>query len=340
MYNYTSEDSQQIGFIDKHKILQYVTEGEIFELVFGFRPIEFDYVLSPFRKDKKPGCWFERDLEDKLVFRDFNYGDRPLDCFDVVKIHYKLANFYSVLLFIKENLIDGKNLDIKNPIKVVQPIIKQPVEILIDTRNFVSRDAIYWTQYGISKQNLIDDKVFPIRKFMLKNSKNGDVKNRVYESCYAITNFPEGRKKLYFPYRKGGSRFITNCKKNDIGGINSIPSLGRQLIISKSYKDFRVLSNLGKYCIWIQNEGMLPDHDILIPIIKGFQEIIVWFDNDNAGITASIKFKEHISSKINNTVRSIYLPEELNLKGVSDPSDMYCKMSKQHLINFINSNVK
>ena len=34
------------------------TEEDIFELVFKFKPKEFDYVKSPFRKDDSAGCWF------------------------------------------------------------------------------------------------------------------------------------------------------------------------------------------------------------------------------------------------------------------------------------------
>ena len=49
IFNY-SEDEKR-GFIDKDDILKYVSEEDIFELVFGFKPKEFDYVTSPFRND-------------------------------------------------------------------------------------------------------------------------------------------------------------------------------------------------------------------------------------------------------------------------------------------------
>lgn len=340
MYNYTSDKQERLGFLDKNEILQYVSEEEIFELVFGFIPKEFQYITSPLRKDKKPGCWFEKGLDGRLVFRDFNYGSKPIDCFQAVMDYYKIPNFYQTLKFIKRKLIDDKGKKIVREIPKQEPIVKKPVEIFVETRDFLRKDGIYWSKYGITKENLIKDKVFPVRKFSLKNSRNGDVTNRVYESCYAFTEFKEGRKKLYFPFRKGSHRFITNCKKNDIGNIDNVYHIGRTIIISKSYKDCRVLTNNGNHCIWIQNEGMLPDYDYIIPTIKGYENIIVWFDNDQAGIKASIKMKEYLSKEIGNKVSSLWLPEHLNEKGISDPSDLYKKDSKQSLISFIYEKIK
>ena len=59
------------GFINKKKILEYVSEEQIFELVFGFEPVECEYVESPFRDDRNPGCWFQYCPSGKLRFVDF-----------------------------------------------------------------------------------------------------------------------------------------------------------------------------------------------------------------------------------------------------------------------------
>lgn len=334
MYTYTSDNIGNIGFIDKDKILEYVSEEDIFQHVFGFKPVEFVYVRSIFRIDKRPGCWFERGIDGRLLFRDFAYGRRPIDCFEAVKIKYKLNNFYEALKYIYDNLIKDKSLIQSNTNN--KPIfIKKDVVINIETRNFLNRDGLYWSKYGISKENLISDKVFPISRFILLNTKNGDIKTRLYETCYAYTEFENNRKKLYFPFRQGSKRFITNCKKNDIGNINNVPSIGRQLIITKSYKDCRVLTNQGKHSIWIQNEGMVPDNDVLIPKIKGYSDIIVWYDNDQAGINASIKLSDMINSFIGNKSKPLWLPESLLTEGITDPSDLIAKKSLQHLTEFI-----
>ena len=42
------------GFIDKDEILKYVSEEDIFELIFGFKPVEYERIVSPFREDNIP----------------------------------------------------------------------------------------------------------------------------------------------------------------------------------------------------------------------------------------------------------------------------------------------
>ena len=87
---YSSDNLERRGFIDKNKILEYVSEKQIYALVFGFEPEEFQYVTSPLRVDNNAGCWFET-TEFGLVFRDFTYGKRPMDCFNVVQAYFKQA---------------------------------------------------------------------------------------------------------------------------------------------------------------------------------------------------------------------------------------------------------
>ena len=71
-FNRTTDDIVESGFISKDKILEYVSQEDIFQLVFGYKPIEFEYVTSPFREDTNPGCWFEIDLNtNKLRFTDY-----------------------------------------------------------------------------------------------------------------------------------------------------------------------------------------------------------------------------------------------------------------------------
>ena len=47
------------GFLSKEDILSYATESQIFYMVFGFFPKEYQYTVSPFRDDKTPGAFFE-----------------------------------------------------------------------------------------------------------------------------------------------------------------------------------------------------------------------------------------------------------------------------------------
>ena len=40
-------------------------------------------------------------------------------------------------------------------------------------------------------------------------------------------------------------RFVTNCTADDVGGVHSIDPFSQYIIITKSYKDYRVIKNQG-----------------------------------------------------------------------------------------------
>lgn len=343
-----TDNIEERGFINKSKLLEYVTEEDIFELVFGFKPVEFVYVTSPFRVDENPGCWFERNLSTGILrFVDFGNSNVVngvnminIDCFDAVSIYFGFSNFYKTLEFIKSKLIDGKNLTAIPTVKMSKVKVKNRVQTSIDiqTRDFNNKDKRYWTKFGITKQQLINDKVFPVLRLKVKSVKADYIK-RVNELCYAFTAFDNNRKKLYKPFQKGKKRFLTNCKIDDIGEIQSLPDIGTQLIISKSYKDCRVLRNEGLNSVWFQNEGMIPSDEVLYDLIERFDEIIVFYDNDDTGIEASKKVSDKINSFLPGKARELYLPIELRKFFIKDPADMYSKMGKKHLTNFIKQNL-
>jgi hypothetical protein len=344
----TTDNVVESGYISKDKILEYVSQEDIFQLVFGFKPTEFEYITSPFREDNSPGCWFEIDLNtNKLRFTDFadarviaGVKMTNIDCFDSVKVYYGLPSFYKTLEFIKAKLIDGKNVknDIvhKIYIKPSTKVKKKPVKILMNTRDFYLVDKNFWeTRYGITKQNLIDDKVFPIRKFKLFNTKTGDHLFKTEDIAYAYTEFESGNKKIYRPTKKGSNRFTTNCNADDVGGMHSKIKSGRLLIITKSYKDYRVLRNLGLNVRWLQNEGMFPKSKVFWDLLEGFDKVVVIFDNDSTGIISAEKLVTLINFPAGHKASSVHLPVELLQKNISDPSDLIHKRNQQELINFL-----
>lgn len=346
-YNSSNDNLGARGYISKAKILDYVSQEDIFSLVFGFKPVEFEYVKSPFREDDSPGCWFEY-YNGKLLFKDFGNQSRVgkikmtfIDCFDAVQVRYNLSNYYQTLAFIKKHLIEGKNLPLREHKLQQKSSKKEAVQVLIKARTFDKRDKEFWSKYSISRQNLIDDKVFPTIAVKLLNSKNGDTSFATRDISYAFTDFNFGRKKVYRPNQKGGSRFISNCKADDIGNINQLKPYGKQLIITKSYKDCRVLRNHGLNSVWFQNEGMRPSIKSTIDLCKRFEEVIIFYDNDEAGIKASNKISNEINIMLPNKSRGLYLPTSLNTEGVSDSSDYVVHSGHNALRQFLtNNNIK
>lgn len=332
LFNLQDDNIEVGGYIDKRSILRKITEEEIFKYVLKFEPKEFDYICSPLRQDKHPGAFFQRSIyTNKLLFVDWaDSSNTHYDCFEFIKKYYNLPNFYSTLKFIEENIVNNK--EFKRDKELIERIDKQTkkVEILIETRSFNQTDGLFWSKYGISRQNLKDDKVFAVSRIKILNSRNGDKEIPLYTKCFAYTDFPENRKKLYFPYRKGHKRFLSTCTKNDIITKHLIDV--SQLVITKSYKDYRVLRNLGANVIWFQNEGMFPDN--LEEITNRFEEVIVFFDNDRAGLDAANRLTNLIGLKS----RKIFLPIPLLEEGIKDSSDMYLHKGEEELKSFLIKN--
>lgn len=338
----SDNDLNRRGFISKESILEIVSQEDIFKLVFPSIPDEYDYITSPFRKDNNPGCWFHYNVDSKLRFVDFGNSAKingismnNIDCFDAVQIYYRLRDFYATLKFIYDKLIVGKNIELEKRILIENRKQKKPVKLLTEARPFEQRDLNFWFRFGILKAHLIEDRTFPLSRFHALNTKKGDFSSTCYDLAYGFNNFPEGRKKLYFPLREKSNRFLTTCRKNDIGGIDTLAPCGRQLIISKSYKDWRVLKNMGKHTVWFQNEGMIPDIDKLTMLVKRFKEVIVFFDNDSTGIQASIEVSNLINSLFVGKAKALWLPELLLKENITDPSDFYSCKGKNNLGNFL-----
>lgn len=328
------------GFVSKSDILKYVAEEDIFELVFKFKPKEYEYITSPFRKDTTPGCYFEVK-NGRLKFVDF--GSRifvrgvqmlNIDCYDAVQQYYKLPSYSSTLAFIKKHLIDGKDL-IELPRKEYVPVERTETTIVFDARTFQIIDKEFWhDRYEIQLEQLKEDRIFPVEKFTVRNSK-GSFTDKPKTPMYAFTDFVSKKVKLYSPYQTGKYKFITNCNQNDLGGIRSLPKTGKQLIITKSYKDWRVLTNQGLVCIWLQAEVMFPNLTILLPICNRFESVVVFLDNDETGIKFGTNLVVTINSYIPGKASLIYLPPRLLEEDISDPGDLIHRQGRGQLLSFL-----
>lgn len=320
LFQYNSDNLPRRGFINKESILSLVSQEEIFEIVFKYKPEEYEYVCSPLREDSGPGCWFYYHDNGTLYFTDYGGKRTHSDCFNIIQDYFQLPNFYLTLEFIYKNLIEGKQITQQVRKQVVEKPKKEGVKLLIEARPFNDADKYFWSPYGISKSNLIEDKVFPVKRLFALNTRTGNHAIECNDIAYSYNDFSESRKKIYFPLREGKNRFITNCNKDDVGGINSMCQYSKTLIITKGYKDYRVLKNSGKNVIWFQNEGMIPNETIINKLVK-LNEIIVWFDNDHAGMQASEKIKNHINSIVPGKAKNLWLPERGLSLGIKDPSD-------------------
>lgn len=329
-------------------VLDRVTQEEIFSIVIKEKIItdKGAYYKAPYRDDSIAGCWFEM-YENTLQFIDFADTPpiRPKNCIETLKRTFNVP-FMEVLQIINSHFSLGLGDNIgklKEKIKqndcVEEKTVKTFKERFITylPREFNYKDKLFWQQYKISKQNLIDDKVMAVEIYRFISRFDNTITIRPLDLCYAYTDFPNNKVKIYRPKGTKETKWLTNCNQDNVGCLDQLPSEGDLLIISKSYKDCRVLRNLGFNCIWLQNEGMFPNQKILKDLCKRFKKIIVWFDNDSTGITNS-----RILVSILNEIKAgkasvLFLPPKLLEVGIKDPSDLLSKRSEEDLISFLKS---
>lgn len=332
-------DDVIINAISKEDILNKITEEELFQIIFNEIPIIGKKYYSPFRNDSNPGCYFDYFC-NQLRFIDWANSDtykgiklQNINCFEAIQIYFKLDDLQSTLDFIYNNLINtNHSCSYSNHVVINHKYIdKVSTKINLEYRKFQKRDVIYWSKYGISLNNLILDNVFPVNRYIL--TKTDSQIYRPNTLCYSLGLFQNNKHKLYFPLIKN-FRFLTNCTQNDIGMIDNMDKESNYIVISKSYKDYRVLKNYNINSIWFQNEVTIPSEDILKYICSLYSKIYIFFDNDATGITNSIKLKEHMKM-FHNDINLISINAWYKVKDISD---MYYVHGKNTVTKFLELN--
>jgi len=300
-------------------IYKYVSQESIFKHIFGENPDLNKKYLSPFREDNNPNCYFKK-IDNHIYFVD--WVDGTIDAIGSIKKKYNL-NLKEVIDYLSHNFDFQYN---SSNIVSSNVIVNSPTIIYPLIRNWEDRDINYWTKrYGITTLQLEEDNVFPISQLAYK--KNDILKHITPISItYAISS--EDKFKMYSPLSDKKNKWLSNIPKDHINGNYNGDS--KRIIITKSYKDHRVLYNLlNDNVIWLQNEGVIPNQ--LNTFLEPFDDIIIFYDNDKAGIFAANK----LSKAINKEVRIIQ-SDESHLKDISD---MYCFKSKIKTKNWLNKTI-
>jgi hypothetical protein len=230
----------------------------------------------------------------------------------------------SVVNLIMECFLQNKTPELTNPV-LREYQERQRSQIFFRIRQFEERDRLFWSPYEITFDQLRSDNVFAASmiKMYLPKRNAWSVFRPPYIS-YVIGGFEE-RCKVYSPTRKR-DKWLTNCTKNDVGGLKLIDNKSDHIIITKSYKDYRVIRNQGYNTVWFQNEGMFPKTETLV-LLSLFKRIFIFFDNDETGFKASNSLKETLLQLTDSPVTNIFSP----FFYLKDPSDILSVKGKREL---------
>lgn len=317
-----------LALTNRQFLLKY--QKEVFEHFLGDTCIHKEY-KNPLRPDNSAGCSLVY-YNGRLRLVDFASRKQHYDAYDLVMGYYNVG-FYEAKSII-QNSFAGLGSIIQEESKG-----NERSETTISITKCCSNNRLikYWSDYQITIRELEEDNVIPIKEFSI--IKNGNVLyNRTIldnQFAFAYNEWEEGIYKICCPFISGKGKWITNTNQNHIGNAKNIDFVGEHLIITKSYKDCRVLRNNGfSNTIWLQNEGMIPDTADLMAIVNLYDKVTIVFDNDQAGIVASSKLAKLLKENCTKPIRELTIPKNFKKYKVKDPSDLI-KFKQKHFNNFI-----
>lgn len=301
-----------------------IDQMKVWSILCGYSVKPDEKITNPLRGDEHPDCWISKR---GIWYRLFDYADQTFNSMSIIAaIQYKYnCNVINALNKLKE-LNNGV---VDNYIKIEYDTYhdKSKFNFKLDytPRHFIVRDKKYWELRGVSKEQLEDDGLQAIYNYRCNTKRFPDDYFYAYPLQAFVIKFESGNVKIFLPETK--QRFITNCTQEDIGG--KFNKEGDQLIVAKSYKDYRQLKNLGYNTCWTMNEGCQPKS--LINLATQFKEVVIFYDNDKAGIKAAHKLSEKIPNS-----RTVFIPEDFGSKDPDDLKVMYWDI--EEIINNIINN--
>lgn len=307
--------------INKEYILARISEAEIFE-----HYLKHSYQLgklykSPLRDNDSTPSFNIYRLHNELRYKDFGYTGG--NCFEFVRNLYNcdyrtcLQIIINDFKLVKESKIQVLNSRATNP--VIEELEKFQKKIVPVKRPWKKLDYDYWNRYYIPLLNLNKEKIYPCNYIYLQsNPENMFIwgehvdKNPIY--CFDFGS----KYKVYRPLSTDKkSKWISTAGMYDIQGMATLPKRGELLIITSSMKDLLVLKVLGYNAIAPQGESTGIPAKIMDYLWACFDNIVVMYDNDEAGVTSMEKFVIE-----NPGVSPIFLPKDAE-KDISDNIELY-----------------
>lgn len=293
----------------KEDIYSCVTELDLFKYyVSPFKQINRVF-RSELRQDRNPSAAVKISKSGRATYVDFSL-DKSYTPIDYVMEKYGLSYSQACRRIADDFNIysSGKTLDSKSKAKIINhPSNLHPklnTSIKIVSKPFSRQGLAYWKQYGITK-NLLE--LFNVKELSCYFVNNKIVYPKQVTFAY---DFGDYKYKILSPYNEN-FKWISNTGINIIQGYHQIAKRGNLLFITKSYKDVIALRSIGAYAIAPQSETVPLNPKLIAYLKKRWKTIIIYYDNDPAGIESAKVIAEEFDLKY------IHHP----LKESKDPSD-------------------
>lgn len=315
--------------ISNRELLSLISEKEIYEYYLNESLKEGKLYNCPFHKDGTPSMGFRLMESGMLIHRCFACSERGSAINFVSKIKSLRSTQEAINLIYRDLYLSlgGPVSPLTTPKERVpsQGFTTEDNTVIIPVKQpFTLADYRYWQQYYISLNTLLEYRISSCKEVYIKKIKENKTSlfaeysntNPIY--CYEIGN----KHKIYRPLNPSKKfKWCSTSKSNDIQGLEQLSKRGNLLIVTSSMKDLLVLKLFGYDAIALGGEGNRIPAKILDYLYACFKRIIVFYDNDEAGLKYGEKFASDIEAPY------IYIPIEY--EDTKDISDFIKKYSRE-----------
>lgn len=257
-------------------------------------------LCSPLREDKSPGCMWRLNFDGRIRFVDFspkNLTIKAKEIHQFVGEYLKLNDYEAVeylILFAYAKSIKRYNCGEAKTVYKNNSFNKSNIKLRYSICDFTQKGLDYWNDYGITIDDLNEDKVYQIDKFLMKKEDEVYPYSCKQELSFVFSDFSENKCKIYQPNKK---RFYTNLDF-ELGNAKVLNNpQSKELYITTSYKDHRVIKNFfnkQKDVIWLQSEKTMPVIEDLAKM-SVYDTIVNLEDNDEAGKLSGDSLEQLVS---------------------------------------------
>lgn len=304
--------------LNTKQILEKTSEKFIYEYYLNQNIQNGKLYKCPIHNDKSPSLGFYISKNNSLHYKCFGCGSQG-NVFEFVKNIYNIDFKESVVKIQKDlNLknndkITVKNINNSNFNKNVELFENKKTKIIPTFRPFNKIDFDYWNSYYIPLELLIKYDIKACKLVYIINKADEHILWAIHQNNNPIYSYQiDDSFKIYRPLSDKKSKWLSNTDNFNIQGLKQLPDKGELLIITSSMKDVLVLNVMGYNAIALGGEGNNIPDKILDYLYACFDNIIVFYDNDEAGLKYGLKFSNQIGAG------NIFIPLEYEQKDISD----------------------
>lgn len=299
-------------------ILSKTDEESLFRYYTEFKTISKKF-CCPIHKEKTPSC--KVFGHSPLMYKCFGCGSNGT-IIQLIQNKY-LCTYNEALQIIANDFNISNSFVTKNQVGLIlqENHVKIVKNTLIEVRycKWSTKLLNYWKDYSISLKTLEKYHIKPIDYYWINYNRF----KTDFGFAYKINNKYKILQPNCVEYKWSGNLTI-----NEIQGFMQLEPAD-QLIITSSLKDVACLNeNYNLQCIAPSSENAFLNDSKLEWLKSKYKEIIVYFNNDKAGIKASKDYKEKYGFNY------IMNPQEIS----KDPSDCFKNNEKTQLTEFLKIN--